>query len=734
MSANDAPQRDPKDLTFKGSNDGVIWATLDSRANESFSTRLQRKEYAFNNTIAFSYYRMEMTNHGGPMLQLNEWEIYGRPVDNLPEELNIVKFGGTLNIATTGAGNQLNGEAVAKYVIPQKTGSLEYRAETNSYYIVTKYTITSSDASAENDPKSWELQASNDNLEWITLDSRSDEKFSERHEVKRWKLNNRNQYRYYRVAISANNGGSAVQLSDLELYGMKGSGVSLPAADFSAEDRIIMAGESVTFRNTSQNAASCVWDFPGGTPSKSTDQNPTVKYDSAGIYSVALTVSDGKEKDKILRSDYINIETIDKQQIAEQIRQEFLFCWDAYKKYAMGHDELNPLAKSSNDWYGESFLMTPVDALDTMILMELKEEADINREYIVKHLSFNKNSCVSNFEFTIRFLGGLLSSFQLTGDERLLGLAKDLADRELAAFKSPTGMPYGDVNLMTGEVKREVTNPAEIGTLLLEFGTLSKVTGDTIYYNTAKRALQELYRRSSSIGLVGSSIDVTDGTWKSKECHISGGIDSYFEYLIKCTRLFDDKDCAKMWEPTIQAINTYLVDSTAGGFWYGHVNMETGKRTRTQFGSLDAFFPAVLTLSGDIRRAAQLEESCWKMWNRYGIEPEQFNYARMEATSPGYYLRPEIIESAYYLYQHTQNPRYLLMGKVFFNNLRKYCRTPNGYVNLSSVITKEKEDGMPSYFLAETLKYLYLLFAPSNTLDLKNVIFNTEAHPLRKTW
>jgi mannosidase alpha-like ER degradation enhancer 2 len=41
---------------------------------------------------------------------------------------------------------------------------------------------------------------------------------------------------------------------------------------------------------------------------------------------------------------------------------------------------------------------------------------------------------------------------------------------------------------------------------------------------------------------------------------------------------------------------------------------------------------------------------------------------------------------------------------------------------------------MPSYFLTETLKYLYLLFAPDETLDLKQVVLNTEAHPLRRTW
>jgi mannosidase alpha-like ER degradation enhancer 2 len=92
------------------------------------------------------------------------------------------------------------------------------------------------------------------------------------------------------------------------------------------------------------------------------------------------------------------------------------------------------------------------------------------------------------------------------------------------------------------------------------------------------------------------------------------------------------------------------------------------------------------------------------------------------------------MESAYYLYRSTKDPRYLEMGRRFFEDLVARCRTNDGYTTLKSVVTGEKGDLMPSYFLAETLKYLYLLFAPDTTLDLDRVVFNTEAHPLRRTW
>ncbi|HUA67666.1 MAG TPA: glycoside hydrolase family 47 protein, partial [Candidatus Saccharimonadales bacterium] len=64
----------------------------------------------------------------------------------------------------------------------------------------------------------------------------------------------------------------------------------------------------------------------------------------------------------------------------------------------------------------------------------------------------------------------------------------------------------------------------------------------------------------------------------------------------------------------------------------------------------------------------------------------------------------------------------------------KYCRTDVAYASLSNVETKEKTDDMESFFFAETLKYLYLLYAPQSTVDLNKAVFNTEAHPMQRTW
>lgn len=425
---------------------------------------------------------------------------------------------------------------------------------------------------------------------------------------------------------------------------------------------------------------------------------------------------------------------IDRAELAGRVKAELLHSWRGYERYAWGHDELLPVSKRGQDFYAEPLLMTPVDALDTLLLVGLPAEAERAKRLILTRLSFDRDLNVQNFEVTIRLLGGLLSAYQMTGDAGLLRLAEDLGTRLLPAFDSPTGMPYMNVNLKTGKASGARSNPAEIGTLLLEFGTLSKLTGKAVFYDRPKRALLELAKRRSAIGLVGEEIDVESGEWVGRASHVGGGIDSYYEYLIKCARLFGDADCARIWGESRVAMDRYLADDLPTGLWYGQADMDSGRRTATEFGALDAFLPAVLSLAGDLPRARRLGDSCFRMWNLKGVEPERIDYRTMKILSPGYRLRPEIMESTFALYRATHDQRYQDMGRTFLEALVRRCRTEAGFTVLTDVVTKKQGDLMPSYFLAETLKYLYLLFAPDDALDLDKVVLNTEAHPLRKTW
>ena len=417
---------------------------------------------------------------------------------------------------------------------------------------------------------------------------------------------------------------------------------------------------------------------------------------------------------------------------AVQVRAAFVHAWRGYRRYAWGHDDLDPLSRKPHDWYGVSLLMTPVDGYDTMLLMGLREQAADAKRLILDSLSFDRDVSVQVFEVTIRLLGGLLSAYQMDGDPRFLSLATDLGDRLLPAFRSPTGMPFRYVNLRTGATRDPVSNPAEIGTLMLEFGTLARLTGRPVYYDTAKRAVERLFARRSTLGLVGSTIDVRTGTWQDSTSHIGGGIDSWYEYLLKSWRLFGDDDFRRMWEASVGPMHRYLADERFGGLWYGQANMATGVRVGTRFGSLEAFLPAVLALSGDTARASRLMASVNRMWTTFGIEPETLDYATMRiGDEPGYELRPESLESAYYLYRLTGEERYREMGAAMWSAIDRWTRTDAGFAALGDVRTRAKRDRMHSFLFAETLKYAYLLLAPAEALDLNGVVFNTEAHPLQ---
>jgi len=100
-------------------------------------------------------------------------------------------------------------------------------------------------------------------------------------------------------------------------------------------------------------------------------------------------------------------------------------------------------------------------------------------------------------------------------------------------------MPYGTVNLMYGVPENEtpITCTAGVGTFILEFFTLSILTGDPIFQEKALRAIMALQDARSKINLLGNHINVQDGKWTATEFGIGAGIDSYLEYLVKGSML-----------------------------------------------------------------------------------------------------------------------------------------------------------------------------------------------------
>ncbi len=421
-----------------------------------------------------------------------------------------------------------------------------------------------------------------------------------------------------------------------------------------------------------------------------------------------------------------------KEEMRAKVKAATQHAWKGYKDHAWGSDDLRPLTKTPRNWYKHSMLMTAVDAFDTFTMLGLTDEAKEAKDLILSKLNFNIDNDVQVFEITIRLLAGLITAYEMDGDKKFLSLATDLANRMMPAFNTPTGMPYRYVHLQTGKIRDSVNNPAEIGTLMMEFGKLSKITGNNAYYEVAKKAILYCYKKRSKLDLVGEQIDVTTGKWVSTQTHISGYIDSYYEYLYKSWILFGDKDFKIAFDTHNKAIKKYLIDKTDHGWFMRHADMNTGKETSTTYGALDAFYAGLCAYAGDIETARHIQQANYYMWTKFNMEPEEFNYKTDSVTSAYYILRPENLESCFYLYRLTGQYDYLWMAKVMTEDILNHCKTDAGFASIKNVKTYEQTNSMESFFFGETLKYAYLVFAPAEAADLDKIVFTTEAHPFKR--
>ncbi|KAH6821556.1 Glycosyl hydrolase family 47 protein [Perilla frutescens var. hirtella] len=437
------------------------------------------------------------------------------------------------------------------------------------------------------------------------------------------------------------------------------------------------------------------------------------------------------------------------KQLRDEVREMFYHAFDGYMNHAFPRDELKPLSCGGEDTLG-GYALTLIDSLDTLALLGDRERFSTSVEWIGKNLRFDINKTVSVFETTIRILGGLLSAHLMASDyntgmripsydDELLHLAEDLARRMLPAFDTPTGIPFGSVNLMHGvdENESKITSTAGGGTLTLEFGVLSRLTNDPIFEQVTKNAVRGLWARRSRINLVGAHIDVFSGEWTQKDAGIGTSIDSFYEYLLKAYILFGDEEYLFIFQEAYRAAMLYLYNDP----WYVEVNMNSAALVWPLFNSLQAFWPGLQVLAGDIEPAIRTHAAFFSVWKRYGFTPEGFNLAtfNVQQGQKSYPLRPELIESTYWLYKATRNPRFLDAGRDMLASLQYAARCTCGYCHISDVEFHQQEDHMESFFLAETVKYLWLLFdlaaGPDNLVENGpyKYIFSTEGHLLPAT-
>lgn len=326
------------------------------------------------------------------------------------------------------------------------------------------------------------------------------------------------------------------------------------------------------------------------------------------------------------------------------------------------------------------------------------------------------------------------ANFMIWYRGELLEMAKDLGYRLLPAFNTSTGIPHARVNLKHGMKVDELRTSRETctacaGTILLEFAALSRLSGEPIFEAKAHAAMDALWKmRHRGSDLMGTVLNVHSGDWVRRDSGVGAGIDSYYEYCLKSYILLGDERYLARFNRHYNAVMKYI--SQGPILLDVHMHRPHAK-SRNFMDSLLAFWPGLQVLSGDLKPAVQTHEMLYQVMQMHTFIPEAFTFD-FQIHWGQHHLRPEFIESTYFLYKATGDHYYLQVGKKALKTLQSHAKVPCGYAAVNDVRTGKHEDRMDSYVLSETFKYLFLLFAdPSELiLDLDEFIFTTEAHLL----
>ncbi|KAM4701555.1 LOW QUALITY PROTEIN: mannosyl-oligosaccharide 1,2-alpha-mannosidase IC [Discoglossus pictus] len=446
------------------------------------------------------------------------------------------------------------------------------------------------------------------------------------------------------------------------------------------------------------------------------------------------------------------------QKKRRKVKEMMQFAWYSYKQYAWGENELRPLTKDGHfgNLFGGLKGATIVDALDTLFIMDLKEEFEDAQKWIEDSLDLNVNGEASLFEVNIRYIGGLLSAYFLSGKEIFREKAIGLGLKLLPAFSTPTGIPRGIINLGNGLnwswgwASAGSSILAEFGTLHLEFLQLSELSGNRVFSEKVTTIRKILNKIEKPQGLYPNYFSPVSGNWVQHHVSLGGLGDSFYEYLIKSWLMSarQDNEAKAMYYEALEAIEKHLIKRSSGGLTY--IAEWRGGILDHKMEHLTCFAAGMFALGAKdapekkkghyMDLAAEIANTCHESYVRAETKlgPEVFRFdAGAEATSNRlseryYLLRPEVVESYLYLWRLTHDPKYREWGWEIVQALDKYCRIETGFSGIRDVYTTSPnhDNVQQSFFMSETLKYLYLLFSEDDLLSLEDWVFNTEAHPL----
>uniref|UniRef100_A0A8C9Y525 alpha-1,2-Mannosidase n=1 Tax=Sander lucioperca TaxID=283035 RepID=A0A8C9Y525_SANLU len=434
-----------------------------------------------------------------------------------------------------------------------------------------------------------------------------------------------------------------------------------------------------------------------------------------------------------------------------KIKEMMKHAWGNYRRYAWGSNELRPISKQghSSNLFGSIKGATIVDALDTLHIMEMFEEFDAATDWVEKNLDFNVNAEVSVFEVNIRFVGGLLSAYYLSGKE--VRIIRKLP----VVFSHATSAPCASVSLFgIGRnwpwASGGSSILAEYGTLHLEFMHLSKLSGNPEFAQKVMNIRKVLNRLDKPQGLYPNYLNPNSGQWGQHHVSVGGLGDSFYEYLLKAWLMSDktDEEGKRMYYDALQAIETNLIRKSSGGLTY--IAEWKGGLLEHKMGHLTCFAGGMIALGADgapsektghqMEQAAEIARTCHESYARTALKlgPEAFRFdGGVEAIATRqnekyFILRPEVIETYLYMWRFTHDPKYREWGWEAVQALEQHCKVEGGYSGVRDVYasTPNHDDVQQSFYLAETLKYLYLLFSDDDHLPFDHWVFNTEAHPL----
>ncbi|KAL7930450.1 glycoside hydrolase family 47 protein [Trichoderma chlorosporum] len=477
-----------------------------------------------------------------------------------------------------------------------------------------------------------------------------------------------------------------------------------------------------------------------------------------------------------------------------EVKRVFLRAWQGYKKFAWKQDALLPISGGGTEQFS-GWAATLVDSLDTLWIMGLREEFD-EAVAAVAEIDFGSSTSyrVNIFETNIRYLGGLLAAYDLSGREVLLKKAVELGDLIYAGFNTKNGMPVDFLNFYeakSGEgllVEGSVVS-ASPGTLSLELAHLSQVTGDPKYYSAVSQVMDVFYEGQNQTSIPGAwpmSISMLSKDVVSGSTYTLGGCaDSLYEYLPKMHQLL------RGGEPKYEIMSKTFLKAADRHFLFrpmlpkeddilmsGNVNVdEEGIPTLDpETEHLTCFVGGMFGLAGklfdkedDVETGIKLTNGCVYAYRAFptGMMPERIDLAPCKdrshcpwdedywlqerdkrpewkmhlpkgfttAKDPRYLLRPEAIESVFYSYRITGRREFQDAAWDMFTAVSRGTRT--AYAN-AAVLDVTVEDGevsledyMESFWLAETLKYFYLMFTTPDIISLDEYVLNTEAHPFK---